>query len=886
MRTIATLVLLLLAAAPLARADGEAYPHGRLPDGVAPTHYRLALTVDPRREEFSGRADIDITVTAPTATIWLHGLGLRMQEVSVSQDGHRLAARYEEVDHESGVARVVLAAPLPRGAAVLHFRYRAPFQSAAQGLYRTRAGDDWYAFTQFEAIDARRVYPGFDEPRFKTPFDLSVTTLAGDVAISNTPQRRAVKLGAGTRHDFATTRPLPTYLIAFAVGPLDVSATVLVPPNAVRREPLPLRLVGTRGQAGRFAYALREAPALIERLEAYFGIGFPYPKIDLIASPIHGGAMENAGAIIFADDLLLFAANPTPRQQSNFGTTAAHELAHQWFGDLVTPAWWDDIWLNESFAEWMGSKIANEWRPDLGIAQEQLEGTLGAMATDALASGRAVHQPVTDNRQIGVAFDEITYQKGAGVIGMIESYLGPERFQRGVRQHLGRHRYGTATATDFFAAMAEASGEPAIIDAFRSFIDRPGVPLVTVRAAPDGSLALEQSRYRPLGAVVADGALWKIPFCVAVHGAAATAKACTLLTERTGTLALPPAGDGDAIVHPNADGAGYYRFAIDGAPLRALVSIGATLPAREALALADSAAAAFEAGRLGFAELYNVATVLARHPDRTTALDLGYRLDDLHDRVATAETRPLLEHALVALYGERLRSLGYDLAPGRYAGEPAEQQLLRRQLIGLVGLSGRDPEVRRALADAAERALADPATVELLFRWRIWAIAAEDLGLPVVSRLYALAGESRDAAVRDDATSALGYGDTPEVSQAELAAALDPRFDFNIAFSILGQQIIRPQSRATAWSWLAAHRDAVVERVPVMFQGQLAWLGGSFCEPAERQAFESVLAARLRPAGGGSIEVDRALERIDDCIALRQAVGDSLRTTLAPAARP
>jgi aminopeptidase N len=882
MRVPATLGMLLVLLASVARAGAEPYPHGRLPDDVTPTHYQLALAIDPRQPEFSGRTDIDVVVGAPTTMIWMHGLGLRVQEVSVSSAGRSLLARYEEIDHETGVARVVLTTAVPAGRATLHFRYRAPFQTLPQGLYRTRAGHDWYAYSQLEAIDARRVFPSFDEPRFKTPFDVSIETSGADRAIGNAPERIVTSLAGGrARREFQTTKPLPTYLLAFAVGPLDVSTTVLIPPNAARHEPLPLRVIATRGQAPRFAYALREVPSLIARLEQYFDIGFPYPKIDLIASPIHTGAMENAGAIVFGEALLLLDPGATPRQQSTFGAVAAHELAHQWFGDLVTPAWWDDIWLNESFAEWMGSKVADQWRPDLGIAQEQLDGTLGAMATDGLQAGRAVHQPLSDNLQIAAAFDSITYQKGAGVIGMTESYLGAERFRAGVRLHLRRHADGTATAAEFFAAMAEASGEPGLIEAFRTFIDQPGVPLVTVREAGDGTLALEQSRYRQLGSGAPGDALWKIPFCVQAYGAGAPAKVCTLLAERTGTLVLPPGARG-VVVHPNADGAGYYRFAIDGAPLKALLTIGTTLPAREALVLADDAAAAFDAGRLGFAELYDVASVLARHPDRTAALNLGYRLEDIHDRLAPAATRPLLERALAQLYGQRLRALGYDLTPARYAAEPAEQQLLRRQLLGLVGLSGRDPDVRRTLAGAAERAAADPAAVEALFRWRIWAAGAQELGAPVVGALYKLATDSRDAQVRQDAGIALGYAGTEAVARDELGFVIDPRLDPIVAFTILSQQIAHPATRDAAWSWLAAHRDAAVDRLPAIFQSWTAGLGASFCSPTERRAFEDLLAARLRRASGGELELRRTLERIDHCIALRQASGDALQATLAP----
>jgi aminopeptidase N len=876
-------LMILLSAACAAQAD-EAAPLGRLSDTVVPTHYQLDLSIDPRQPQFSGAAQIEVTLAAPVRTLWLHGLGLKVKTASVTAGGRTLAARYEEVDHVTGVARLVTATAVPAGPATLRFEYVAPFQSSPQGLYRSRTGKDWYAFSQMEAIDARRVFPGFDEPRFKTPFDITVRTHGKDLAVSNAPELEgAAAAGAATVHHFQTTKPLPTYLIAFAVGPLQIIEATPVAPNAVRHEPLPLRIIGVQGDAARFRFAAEQAPELIRRLEAYFGIAFPYPKIDLIASPIHLGAMENAGAIIFAESYLALPAVPTPRQQSNFGSVAAHELSHQWFGDLVTPAWWDDIWLNESFAEWMGSKIANDWRPQLGIEQEQLDATLGAMNTDALSAGRPIHQPVATNAQIATTFDDITYQKGAGVIGMVESYLGEERFQRGVRLHLTRHAYGTATAAQFFGAMAEGSGDAGVIAAFESFVNQPGVPLISVASAADGSLTLSQSRYRPLGPGTHGAELpWKIPFCAAFYaGNTPGKKACTLLTTASGTLAVPAALRG-AVVQPNANGAGYYRFTVDAKLSQALFAMAAALPPREAMTLADSTAAAFDAGRLPFAGLFQAARALAAHPDRTTALSLGFRLQSLHDRVATPEERALLERALVGLYGPRLRQLGYEAAPGRYAADPPAQQLLRRQLLSVVGITGRDAPVRAALADNAQRSVTDPAAVDALLRWRVWAVGLQERGAPLFGPLKTLALGS-DAQVRQDAGNALGYAPAPVAAAAALSLTLDPSLDPDAIFSIVFTQMREPATREGAWAWLGTHREALLARVPVMFQTDFAALGNSFCSNAQRASFNSVLGATLRPLNGGEIAVDRVLESIDDCIALRASLANSITTTLQAA---
>src|SRR5579883_980612 len=242
---------LALAFTPLALAVPTGTPEGRLPDTVRPTHYRLMLTIDPRQDEFTGSTAIDVEVGAATPVIWLHGLGLKVKTATIDAGGHTITAKYEEIDHDTGVARLTAAVPVPAGHAVLKLEYTAPFQDSPQGLYRNKIGNDWYAFTQFEAIDARRAFPGFDEPRFKTPFDVTVTTHGGDLAVTNGSQLKAEKADEAVAYTFQTTRPLPTYLVAFAVGPLQVVEGV-VAPNAVRHTPLPLRVIGPQGNAKRF----------------------------------------------------------------------------------------------------------------------------------------------------------------------------------------------------------------------------------------------------------------------------------------------------------------------------------------------------------------------------------------------------------------------------------------------------------------------------------------------------------------------------------------------------------------------------------------------------------------------------------------------------------
>ena len=863
-----------------ASAGTEPVPSGRLPDSVTPHRYRLTLTVDPRQSEFAGLTDIDVTIREPVSTIWLHGRGLRVSQARLVAPSRTIAGRYEEVDPVSGVSRLELDTPAQPGRAVLSFRYTAPFQQTPQGLYRVAVSGEWYAFSQMEPIDARRVFPGFDEPRFKTPFEVTVISHPRDRVIANAPLKSKATASGRSTHSFRATLPLPTYLVAVAVGPLDVVDARSLAPSKVRRRPLPLRFVTTKGQGKKLAFVLRETPGLVQRLERYFGLPFPYPKLDLIASPIHGFAMENAGAIVFDDVYLLIGADPVPRQQARFANVVAHEVAHQWFGDLVTPVWWDDLWLNESFAQWLGSKISDAWRPGLGIGVDQLARTLQAMDTDSLRAGRAIHQAIDENRQIMSAFDDITYQKGAGVLGMVESYLGEERFRRGVRMHLERHPHGTATAADFFAAMAAAADEPAIVEAFRSFVDQPGVPLVSVALSAEGtSFTLQQSRYRPLGSAIEDGQLWKIPVCVRLEAVGQPPKICTL---SAGAITRMPinAPTASPRVFPNAGGQGYYRFVLDRTSRQALTDGADSLPAREAVALADSVGAAFAAGQLPFDELLRAAAVLAAHPERAAATKLGNFLIDLHDSIPDAGTREGLARRLVEIHGPRLRALGYEPAAGAYAKDSADRHLLRRALALIVALSGRDAEIRKTLADAAAGSLKDPEVLDAGMRSRAWAVGVQELAPSFADGLVKQMLESGDPQVRQDAAYGLGHAEQADVAARVRSLLLDPRVSPELVIVMLRLQVDHPATRDATWTWVTENGDALIARMPTWFQPFLASMGDRFCEARRRDALESFLGPRLAKAGMDGLPLARDLERIDLCIALMKENEAAIKTAV------
>ncbi len=868
-----TIRLLALAATALASpALAQEIPLGRLPETVRPTAYRLDLKVDPEQAEYSGHVEIDAEVVAATKAIFLHGLGLKVAKAEVVAGGRVMPVRYAEVD-ASGVARLDLPGAVPAGRVTLRFDYSTGFRDGAEGLFRAKVGGQYYAWTQMEPLDARRMFPGFDEPGFKLPFTISLTVPERLKAFANTPEVRAETKAGWTTHHFAPSKPLPTYLVAVGVGDFDVREAV-IPANAVRKAPLAFRVIATKGQAPRMDTTLSEAPKIVGILEDYFGIPYPYEKLDFIASPVMGGAMENAGLIVYQDTLILLDKAAPPSQLRAFGTVVAHEVAHQWFGDLVTPAWWTDIWLNESFAEWMGNKAANRWRPDLGIAAGEVADAFFAMDTDSLGRGRPIRQPIARNDQVISAFDSITYLKGAQTVSMFEKFVGAEAFRKGVQLHLKRYAFRNATAEDFFASVGEASGNAALVPALRSFTDQTGVPLVTVRAEGSG-LLLSQSRYLPLG-VAADrmARRWQVPVCLA----RGSATACHLLSEGQQQVAAP-AGAGPIV--PNADGAGYYRFTLDSAGWDALIAGLASLPEREAMVAADSIWADFAAGRLDFARVLKAAEALAGHSGRLPSLQLAVKLADLANSLLAPADQAAYRAVMARLYTPRLMALGFDPAVGAQPGEGAGVTALRESLVPIVALEARDAGVRAALRAAAERYLAgDTAALAANFRRTALSVFVQDGGIAAADRLYAALKASQDPLLRSQAATALGRVEGDAVVAHVQGLALQDGLLSLERTNVLGNLAANRASRDATTAFVSANFTRVVESFPGFARAGIIDFFGGYCSPDAVARVEALIRPNLATLGGGELELAQTKERIGQCAALKAAKGSEISAAL------
>jgi len=848
-------------------------PPGKLGDAARPLAYRLDLTVDPAKDSFTGHVEIDASLKAPSRFIDLHGRGLTVARVLAQAGGKTYPGRWFELD-PTGVARITFDEALPAGPVTLLFDYAAAFQNGPSGMFRVKVDETWYSWTQFESIDARAAFPGFDEPGFKVPFTVTLRTQPGQMAVSNAPELSKTSENGLDVHRFAQTLPLPTYLVAMMVGPF-ASLEGVVPPTPQRQKPLPVRVVTTHQNAGKIAFALEGTKGVVTHLERYFDQSFPYPKLDQITTPILPGAMENAGADLYADPILVLDDKATTGQKRTFGMVVSHELAHQWFGDLVTPAWWDDIWLNESFANWMGFRIGDEWRPDLNIKAGALEEGFGAMNTDALLAGRAIHQPIPTNAQVDEAFDTITYGKGGHVVAMIAGYMGDTRFRDGVRRYMAAHKYGNATSQEFFAAMAEAAGDPRIVPAMQSFTDQQGVPLVTFTADGKQGYRVSQSRYVRLG-TTGPNTRWGVPLCVRRTGGV---QGCQLLTETEGRIA--PKGKGALV--PNAGGTGYYRFELPVRDWDALIAAAATLPGGEALALDDSLYASFLAGRASPRQLLAAATALSRSKD-SYASDAGIgSLQALYsagmmDPAAEAGYRRFLAHT----YASRLRAMGFTPRAGAYAAEDPQVSARREAMIARLVRTAKDPALRGQLASAAKAYLAgdaqalDPAWYDLGF-----AVLIDQGGLDAAQALADKALASSDPLFRPDALGAVAGSGNPAVAQWVLDGFTDSRLRKSERLGLIRGVIGARDTRDMGFAWLKAHFDELTaEGGGIFFTARLPGLVGGFCSAEKADEIAALLRPRLT-GKTGALELERTIERVRDCGVLKDQRGAELSAELA-----
>jgi alanyl aminopeptidase len=849
-------------------------PTLRLPDTVRPTRYAAELELDPARDHFDGVIVIGVEIREPTDVIWVNADDIGVRSASLAREGGASVALEAAPAVEHFLA---LRAPatLPAGPATLRIAYTGRiYHDQWDGIYVDEEAGAQYLLTQFEAIDARRAFPCFDEPRHKVPWQLTLRVPRGLEALANTPAAAASVDGEWKTVRFAESKPMPSYLVAFAVGPWEVVDAGKSPGG------VPMRIVVPRGRSADAAFAAAETAPILAILEDYFGTPYPYEKIDQIVKPHGGGAMENPGLITYGGPILLIPAGEMSRaRQKRFGVVVAHELAHQWFGNLVTCAWWDDLWLNEAFASWMEAKVLARWRPGWPVEAAMVATRADALAADALGTARKIHQPIVEEGDIASAFDAITYDKGGSVLTMVERWLGEERFRDGVRRYLAAHAWGSATYADFVAAIAEVGGAE-VRAVFDGLVDRPGAPEVTVAMRCDAgtppSLHLEQRRYAPLGTTMAAADPWHVPVCVRWGAGKERGGACMVLGAAAADWAFGAPRCPDWLL-PNAGGVGYYRSALGGDLGARLAAHLGALTVPERLALVDDLTAQVAAGARPVGELLDLATRLARDADPLVVMAAIDVVDGIHERVP-AGRRGEYRALVMRLFGARAKKLGLVAKKG----DSDETRELRAALLWLVAARGEDRATIAAATKLALRWLDGGGGVDAELVDTVLAVAARHGDAALWERVRGAAIAAKETHVRRRLLAMLGAFRDPMLVRRSLELVLSGELPAREAIELLYDVA---DERATAPLALAFVKDHFEELVAVLPRDHAAAFPGvatALCTPEARADVAAWFEGRSTRFVGGQRALAETLELLDMCIAYEQATAPGVAEFLAP----
>ena len=870
----------------------------RLSRNVVPSKYQVHLMPDLNRGHFRGETLIHIEIHKATQTIELHAADMEIDHAQImptggqiyrpsapppgaspAQQGARGRVMATSITPRPGRETIEIRFPskLPKGTWSLGLAFHAKLQTRLRGLYAAQSGNRRYAFTQLEAADARRCFPCFDEPDFKAQFTFSITARSGFQVISNNPMRHSETNPNGTTTwHFTETPKLSTYLCAIAVGEFESEEQ-----RHVGTVPVRVWHVPEKGHLAGFA--LECAVASLQLLQDYFGIPYPYEKLDLVAAPdFEAGAMENAGAVFFRETLLLVDPDTvTAAEKKRVAEVIAHELAHMWFGNLVTMKWWDDLWLNEAFATWMAFKVIDQWKPEWEMWKNFEPHRAAALGLDALGNTHSIYAPVRNATEATENFDAITYEKGASVVRMVEHFLGEKKFRKGVRAYLKEHRESNAEGKDLWRALEKASGTD-VQKMVRAWITQPGFPVVSLAPEEkDGEKGLRVQQERLLASPTTRAGKnsptsWPIPLVVKTPGRGRKA-ATRAMVKRKSEFVPFSSGSTPRWFYGNADEGGFYRVQHEDEMLERLTADGgAHLAPVERMGLVGNQWALVRAGRAGLGSMMKLLQALAGETDFEVLEAMTAPLSALDDQVANAAgdaTRAALQQWIRETWTPAWHDVGWD-------GEDDEATRLRRgALLRIVGLLGEDPRIAEEAASRFEAYLEDTTCIDPNVTDALVAIAARDGDLERFTRLR----------------SSLEFAETPQERRRHQLALADFREPKTIDQSLnmtltgevatqdvgfllirsLGNRVARPRT----WNFIRDKWEGLSERLPPMMASRLVEATAALQTREYRKEVASFFKANPVPTGSRALKL--ALERFDIVDELSRRTAPELETWLA-----
>ena len=868
-------ILLLLCSCCFAAKAPEP-PTLRLSGTVVPVRYSIDLKIVPGTDLFEGSAHISVSFKHAENLVWLNATKLNIKQANFESSGKTIPATV--LPGNDNFAGLSFPSDLS-GTGVLNLKYEGRVsRNSSAGLFQMKDRDQWYVYSQFEPTDARRAFPSFDEPSYKVPWQLTLHVRKNDMALSNTPVASEAPEADGFKTvRFAETKPLPSYLIALAVGPFDAV-------SAGKVGKTPLRIITPKGRGPEAKYAAESIPQLLKLLEQYFGTPYPYEKLDSVVMPISNFAMENVGLITYGQTLLLSKPeNDSIGRQRQCAIVTAHEMAHQWFGDSVTTAWWNDIWLNEAFATWMENKIVDEWKPEWKMNVAEVDARLGAMGLDSLLSSRKIRQPIVSDDDIANAFDGITYEKGASVIRMFEHYIGSDTFRKGVRQYVRQHANGSATTADFEAAISAAAGKN-IAPAFDSFLDQAGVPVLTstLDCTSSPKLKVEQKRLLPIGSKGAAPQTWQMPVCIKYETGGEVYTQCDVISEPRAEIMLKHGRSCPAWLLANDGEAGYYRVEYTGDLLkRVLAEDGNHLTTAEKVGVLGDVKALVDSGQMPPKLALTMVPEFANDRDREVVNRVFAIASMVKGKAVPDELQPKASAFIRDAFGKRAVELGW--AP--QASEDENTKLLRQDLVADVATEG---EVKELIGEAGKLARAwldDHKAIAPELVRPVLEVAAQFGDRDLFDRMYAAAKKEPDRRFRGTLIRALGSFRNPGIAKSALALLLTKDFDARESFdALLFGPLAYPETRSLPFEFVKANLSALLATLPREvggdFAAQLPESGAAFCTEEQRDEVESFFRDKVKDYTGGPRNLAKTIESINLCVARKKVLGPDLAAFL------
>ncbi len=861
----------------------------RLPGGVTPEHYTLTFTPDLQKAVFGGEEMIDVQITQATRTITLNAIELQFQTATISQ-GEKKQSAQVSLAPEKEQATLSVADELQPGTAIIQIQFTGILNDKLRGFYLAKTKQRNYAASQFESTDARRAFPSFDEPAFKAKFDITLVVDKGDTAISNGKIVSDTPGPAEGKHtiQFSTTPKMSTYLVALAVGNFEC--------NEGSAGNIPIRVCGTPDKKPLGTAAVRYASEILKFYNQYYGIPYPFGKLDIVGVPdFEAGAMENTAAIFYRESLLFIDdKNSSVGSHQAVFEVLAHEMAHQWFGDLVTMKWWDNLWLNEGFATWMELKPSQTLHPEWNANLDAVHSTNEALALDALVNTHPIRAKADTPEEINELFDSISYNKAAAVLRMIESYVSPDVFRRGVNVYLRKFSYGNATAEDFWSALTTASGRP-VNKIMPTFVDQAGEPLVTVKSScvnpapaqtpvrkgrrrrkaplkpqPKTELTVTQKRFLadPSSASKADQ-LWMVPICVKSSGAKPF---CQILSQKEQTL---PVAGCTSWVFANGNAAGYYRTQYDKADLEKLTAgLSTELSTAERIMLIDDEAALVSSGQENIATLFNLVSNLSQDGERGVVESYVPMLEYSNNYLLSGQQAEPFHSWVRSTFQPMLRKIGWTPA----ANESPDTQTLRSDLIHILGFFGEDPETIQQTTRLAQQYLTDPNSVDPTIAKEVLRVAArygnEALFEQYVSALQRVQSPEQYYNIG----GALAQFRDPRIIDQVLELGVSENIRNQDAARLIASVLSNPADQSVAWDWVKTHWAAVEKKTTMSSGPGIINATRNFCSVEMRDDVQNFFAGHKVPAAERTLK--QSYEDISTCAKTRGHLQSDLSTWL------